>query len=298
MNVRTLLQFLDALSEPVQSVGGDPKLGGVRTALQPFADLPIAEFASFLQAAENYRREGTVAIPNPAFESVARATQSLAQSLAQASDGDDLGPAEKAWADALAALGAGFGIKVTAKADAKLQAKIRLDRKLATIEQDIRTLAARVLAPEDYADSDIVAAFSTVRSLLDAAGWKALAQRFGVTLRAKADPLTMIVIHLSGIPLPAPVKPSKSKAAPDPETIRAHAARLRELSEFSVDPERLSLAQIDAELATFEKLTEPTLKSVVEESRLAISGKKKKDLLAAIRRHLDASHRAKAEVAV
>jgi hypothetical protein len=291
MNIRTLLQFLDALSVPVQAVGGDPQLGGVRGALQPFAELSTLEFASFLNAAEQYRREDVVSVPNPALETVSLATQAIAAN-------PDSPQAEQAFAEALAALGADHGIKVTAKADAKLKAKIRLDQKLASIEQEVRTLALHVKAPEDYARSEIVVQFDAARPLLAAAEWKALAQRFGVVLRGKSDPLTAIITHLSTIAPPAPGKASKAKAAADPEIVRLHATRLRELSERSVKAENLSLAQIDVEVAKFESLTEPTLKEVVKESGLPIRGSKKKDLIVAIRRHLDAAHRAKAEVAV
>jgi len=63
MNVRELQQFLQSLRQPLSTAGGKKVADDLERAcagLEPFGDMPIAQFADFLAAAESYARTGVV----------------------------------------------------------------------------------------------------------------------------------------------------------------------------------------------------------------------------------------------
>jgi len=65
MKVRNLLQFLQTLEGPLRLTGGTQAANELRDAcdrLDPFGDLPVAQFADFLRAADQYRKTGEVPV--------------------------------------------------------------------------------------------------------------------------------------------------------------------------------------------------------------------------------------------
>ena len=63
MNVKDLQQFLQSLKQPLSTCGAkrvSDELDRMCAGLEPFKDLPIAQFSEFLANAETYARTGVV----------------------------------------------------------------------------------------------------------------------------------------------------------------------------------------------------------------------------------------------
>jgi hypothetical protein len=128
---------------------------------------------------------------------------------------------------------------------------------------------------------------------LDRDALKSIAAEFGVKSSAKAEKvLHDVLVKLSGH---QPAKAKKANVAADPAVVEEHARRLAALVERSADPDALSAAEIEAELARLKDLKKPELAAVA--IRAGIDGVRPSDAakptLERIRNRLTAARRAR-----
>lgn len=134
---------------------------------------------------------------------------------------------------------------------------------------------------------------------LDRVTLKAIGTEFGVRTSAKSAPakvLGEVLVKLTGHAPPKARRGAKVPAEPpDPAVVAQHAERLAGLVARSVDPDAVSEAAVEEELARLKAVPKPVLYEAV--TRAGIEGVKPKDAAAAIlsrvRNRLTAARRAR-----
>jgi hypothetical protein len=298
MQVVALQQFLRSLVPPLEA--GEARSAArwvdeAAAALAPFGSLGLAEFAAFLARADEYRRTGVVRVPGEA-DVKAEAVLAAVRRLAGAGD---VTAAQAELARATNDLARESGLKGTLTPDPKWAAERAARDRVVPYLAAIRTLAGRITSPEQYADESVRAEIARLEGALDRDTLKSVGAEFGVRTTAKSLPAKVlgdVLVKLTGHAPPKAKRGAKAPAEPpDPAVVAEHAHRLAGLVERSVDPDAVSDAAVDDELARLKAVPKPVLYEVV--TRAGIEGVKPKDALAAIltrvRNRLTAARRAR-----
>jgi hypothetical protein len=300
MQVAALQLFLRSLV-PALEAAGDARSAARSVdeacrALDPFGTLAMAEFAAFLVRAEEYQRTGAVRVPGAAD---LRAEQLLAAVGRLMGVDGDVSTVQAEVAKAMATLAGESGLKGKLTPDPMWASARAIRTRAAPHLQAIRTLAGRITSPELYADESVRAEIARLESALDRDTLKTVATEFGVKTTAKSMPakvLAGILVKLSGHEPPKAKRGSKAPAAPpDPAVVDENVRRLSSLIERAGDPDAVSDAEVNEELARLKSLPKPTLYEVV--SKAGIEGVKPRDgvdsILTRVRSRLTAARRAR-----
>lgn len=298
MQVVALQQFLRSLVPPLEA--GEARSAArwvdeAASALAPFGSLGLAEFTAFLARADEYRRTGVVRVPGEAdlkAEAVLLAVRRLAGA-------GDVTAAQADLARAANDLARESGLKGTLTPDPMWAAERVARARVAPHVHAIRELASRITSPERYADETVRTEIARLEGALDRDALKAVGAEFGVKITAKSVPakvLADVLARLSGHRPPKAKRGAKAPAEPpDPVVVAEHAQRLAGLVERSADPDAVSDAAVEEELARLKALPKPVLYEAV--TRAGIEGVKPKDAVAAIlsrvRNRLTAARRAR-----
>ncbi|HKB03311.1 MAG TPA: hypothetical protein VKD90_13890 [Gemmataceae bacterium] len=304
MQVAVLQQFLRSLVPALEAGEARPaarRLDEACRTLDPFRGLGLDEFAAFLARADEYQRAGTVRAPSPADLKVERLSAALSRLDRGAGSEAELAAAQVEVARAVTELAAEVGLKGTVAPDPKWAAARAARARLAPHLQAVRDLAARIAAPEAYAEPAVRDGMARLEAALDRDALKAVGAEFGVRVTAAAKPVKVIadvLAKLTGHPPPKAKPAGRTKAAAgpvDPALVDGHARRLSELVARSADPDAVPDAEVEAELDRLKPLPKPALVEVA--TRAGIEGVKARDATSAIlqrvRNRLTAARRAR-----
>ncbi|HEX3147720.1 MAG TPA: hypothetical protein VHR66_06525 [Gemmataceae bacterium] len=297
MQVAALQLYLRSLAPALEAgdaVSAARSLSAAVQALEPFRALGVAEFAAFLHKADEYQRTGLVRVPGPGDVHATRLFDALTRL-----DSGDAAAAQQEVAAQLAGLAESAGLKGTLKADPKWAEERAVRARAAPHIAALRTLANRIASPEHYADESVRSELLRLESALDAATLRIVGAEFGVSATARTAPAKVIgdvLAKLSGHkPAKATKKAAKTEPPVDPAVVEEHTRRLSTLVARSADPDSVSDADVDAELADLKKLPKSTVYEVA--TRAGIDGLKPADsakaILARITLRLTAARRAR-----
>jgi len=298
MQVAALQLYLRSLVPALEAGEARPEARGLdeaASALAPFGSLPLAEFTAFLARADEYRRTGAVGIPTAAD----RRAEALAAAMARLDTGGDVTAAQADVARAVTELAREVGLKGTLAPDPKWAADRAARVRVAPHLAAIRALAGRITSPEAYADESVRAEVARLEGALHPDLLKAVGTEFGVKTTAKSAPakvLGEVLVKLTGHAPPKAKRASKAAAEPPyPAVVNEHVRRLAGLIDRSADPDAVSDAEVDDEIARLKALPKAALYEVA--TRAGIEGIKPRDATAAVltrvRGRLTAARRAR-----
>jgi plasmid stabilization system protein ParE len=316
MRVRTLQLYLRSLHAAVAATEAGSsvpaELEAAAARLQPFADLDLAQFAAFLQQAEEYRTSGTVAVPphlTPHAEQLQTALRD-AEKLANHLHTQDFpaqrervqGELETALAALLQPLGLGIAVKSDAKALKAAHAAAATRATAARVRTLVTSLRETLAGVKDEAAlnaPDLQQKLAALTEPAEMADLKAAALDLGVSKPPTKKPalVTAIVTHLTGVK-PSIKRTPRPAPTVDAAVVQQHAVRLKELLEKSVDPDAMSEAEVDAAVAEFDKLSGAELQAIAKEAALENAGKSKKEIVQKIRTKLTEARRARQSIEV
>jgi hypothetical protein len=299
MQVAALQLYLRSLVPALEAGDARPAARWVdeaASALAPFGSLGLAEFAAFLARADEYRRTGAVRVPTTADR---RAEAVLATVARLDAAGGDVAAAQAEVARAVTELARETGLKGNLTPDPKWAADRAARARVAPHLAAIRSLAGRISSPEHYADESIRGEIARLEGVLDRDTLKAVGTEFGVKTTAKSAPakvLGEVLIKLTGHAPPKTKRGAKAATEPpDPAVVEEHARRLTGLIERSANPDAVSDAEVEDEIARLKALPKAALYEVV--TRAGVEGVKPRDaasaVLARVRNRLTAARRAR-----
>jgi len=237
--------------------------------LEPFQALELGEFFAFLNRADEHRRSGTIRVPSPGDLDATTLLQAASR-LDGASDVRSLTEAQAAVLQAMDAVAARAGLKLTVKPVAGWAEMSLARRRVVPHIQSIRALAARIDRPESYSDPFVRDAIASLTQRLGGDDLKALATEFGISATPKSKPekvLTDVLTKLSGHRPGRATAGRKSPAiAADPVVINRHVQKLKELMERSNDPDLLPDSEVEAALVQLRALPKGALFDVANQA--------------------------------
>jgi hypothetical protein len=298
MQVAALQLYLRSLVPALEASEARPAarlVDEAASALAPFGSLGLAEFAAFLARADEYRRTGAVRVPTNAD----RRAEAVLGAVARLDAGVDVAAAQAEVARAVTELARETGLKGNLTPDPKWAADRAARARLAPHLAAIRSLAGRISSPEHYADESIRGEIARLEGVLDRDTLKAVGTEFGVKTTAKSAPakvLGEVLIKLTGHAPPKAKRAAKAATEPpDPAVVEEHARRLTGLIERSANPDAVSDAEMEDEIARLKALPKAALYEVV--TRAGVEGVKPRDaasaVLARVRNRLTAARRAR-----
>lgn len=240
-------------------------------------------------------------MPGPADLRVAGLADALSR-LADAREGPlqaDPAAAQAAVAGAVGELAREAGLKGSVSPDPRWAEALVAQARVTPHVEALRALAARITAPEAYADEAVRAEVARLEGAMDRDVLKPVGAEFGVGVTAKTQPAKLVADVLAKVSGHKPAKGKaggKAKAAPpDPALVEEHARRLGDLVARSADPDAVPDAEVEAELARLEGLPKAALVAVA--TRAGVEGVKAKDaataILTRVRNRLTAARRAR-----
>jgi len=298
MQVAALQLYLRSLVPALEAGDARPAARWVdeaASALAPFGSLGLAEFAAFLARADEYRRTGVVRVPSTAD----RRAEAVLAAIVRLDAGGDIAAAQADLVRAVTELAREAGLKGNLTPDPKWAADRAARARVAPHLTAIRSLAGRITSPEQYADESVRAEITRLEGALDRDTLKAVGTEFGVKTTAKSAPakvLAEVLVKLSGHTPPKAKRTAKAAAEPpDPAVVEEHARQLTTLIERSADPDAVSDAEVEEEIARLKVLSKAALYEV--SMRAGVEGIKPRDAVSAVltrvRNRLTAARRAR-----
>jgi hypothetical protein len=299
MQVAALQLFLRSLVPALEAAGESRSaarwLDEACRVLEPFRAIGLAEFAAFLGKAAEFERTGSVQVP----ASADLKADALLAAVRRLTNANDLEGAQAQVADAINALANSSGLKGSVTPDPKWAAAQMARARVAPHLQAIRDLAGRITSPESYADESIRAEIARLEPVLSGDTLKAVGTEFGVSATAKIAPAKVLAAVFEKLSGHKPAKAKRGAKAPpepaDPAVVEENVRRLAALVDRSADPDAVSEADVEAELARLKALLKPALFEVV--TRAGVEGIKPRDgvapILTRVRNRLTAARRAR-----
>ena len=266
MKASALQEFLRSLGGSLGAVGVPPKslddLRTVANALQPFADMDLAQLADFLRRAAEFRRTGEVPAVNvPGLDATAKAARKLGESVQTLSAATDATAAETeahilaerhSLQTAMETVAGQFGLGTKFTADKKWLPGLRAKGAASRAIEGFRKLQTQITAPASY-QSDSVRAGVEQLAAIDSKVLKAAAEQLGASGSGTGKKFVeSVLVKLTGIDNKPP-KPAKKAKAPEPtatdEQVEAMVTALQAMVERAKDPDAVPDAEIDAILA-------------------------------------------------
>jgi hypothetical protein len=308
MQVAALQLFLRSLLPALEAAGDGRAARSVDEAcraLEPFRSLGLAEFAAFLERANNYRQTGAVRVPRAGdirAEELLAAVAKLGEAVGrERPSAPDLAAAQANVARAVASLARDAGLKGSLTPDPKWAETQVARSRVAAHLRNIQQLANRITSPDAYADHSVREEIQRLEAGLDRDALKAIGSEFGVAVATRSPAtkiLTDVLAKLTGHQPPKGRTSGRSNStdAPvDPAIVDEHSRRLAGLMARSSDPVAVPDHEIEAELNRLKGLSKLVLAAVVV--RAGVEGVKPRDavssILQRVRNRLTAARRAR-----
>lgn len=280
---------------PALEAAGDRKvaadLAETSSALNPFQTLDITDFSAFLSRAQDYHARGAVAVPGPGEQQAENVLKWVGKLKASP---ENVQATQQELAGELQKLMEQSGLKAKITLDPKWSEAQAAKSRIAPHVKAIYDLAARIIAPDVYNDPSIREGITQLESELKGETLKAVAGEFGIKATAKAKPAKVVMEILTKLCGHQPQKTKGKTASVDPAVVDEHARRLAALVERSADPDAVSEAEVETELARLKELSKSMLVEVI--ARAGVDGVRLSDsvpsLLQRVRNRLTAARRA------